>query len=131
MQDSTDFTDLCEKVDFFDFSTFPSKSVKSCMNGWTGLQVDLSELVASHLVYMNLNFHGHSFIIRCDISILLKSIKICKSRVVATLFVLQENIVLGKFWKVPCDARANLAWFSVILEVRMVGIYQDGDFCAF
>ena len=85
MQDLTDLTDLCEKVEKIDFSTFHSKSVESCMNGWTDLQVDLSELVAAHLVYMNLNFHGHSFIIQCDISILLKSIEICKSRVVATL----------------------------------------------
>ena len=85
MQDLTNLTDLCEKVEKIDFSTFPSKSVESCMNGWTDLQVDLSELVAAHLFYMNLNFHGHSFIIQCDISILLKSIKICKSQVVATL----------------------------------------------
>ena len=34
---------------------------------------------------MNLNCHGHSFNIQCDISILLKGIKNCKSRVVATL----------------------------------------------
>ena len=85
MQDLTNLTDLCEKVEKIDISTFHSKLVKSSMNGWTDLQVDLSELVAAHLVYMNLNFHGHSFIIQCDISILLKSIEICKSRVVATL----------------------------------------------
>ena len=90
MQDLTDLTDLCEKVEKIDFSTFPSKSVESCMNGWTDLQVDLSELVAAHLFYMNLNFHGHSFIIQCDISILLKSIEICKSRVMATLDVLSR-----------------------------------------
>ena len=75
------------------FSTFSHKSVKSvksCINGWTDLQVDLSELVAAHLVYMNLGFHGHSFIIQCDISILLKSIEICKSRVVATLLRLRS-----------------------------------------
>ena len=85
MQDLTNLTDLCEKVEKIDISTFHSKLVKSSMNGWTDLQVDLSEPVAAHLVYMNLNFHGHSFIIQCDISILLKSIEICKSRVVATL----------------------------------------------
>ena len=55
------------------------------MNGWTDLQVDLSEPVAAHLVYKNLRLHGHSFSIQCDISILLKGIEICKSRVVATL----------------------------------------------
>ena len=55
------------------------------MNGWMDLQVDLSELVAAHLVYMNLNFHGHSSNIQCDISILLKGIENHKSRVVATL----------------------------------------------
>ena len=79
MQDSTDFTDLCEKVKCFDFLTFHSKLVKSCMNGWTDLQVDLSEPVAAHLVYINLNLHGYSFNIQCDISILLKGIKNCKS----------------------------------------------------
>ena len=41
MQDLTDLTDLCEKVENIDFSTFHSKSVESCMNGWTDLQVDL------------------------------------------------------------------------------------------
>ena len=55
------------------------------MNGWTDLQVDLSEPVAAHLVYMNLNSHGHSLNIQCDIGILLKGIENCKSRVVATL----------------------------------------------
>ena len=55
------------------------------MNGWTDLQVDLSELVAAHLVYMNLKFHGHSSNIQCDIGILLKGNKNCKSQVVATL----------------------------------------------
>ena len=49
------------------------------------LQVNLHELVAAHLVYMNLNFHGHSLDIQCDISILLKGIENRKSRVVATL----------------------------------------------
>ena len=49
------------------------------MNGWTDLQVDLSELVAAHLVYMNLSFHGHSFSIQCDISVLLKGIENSKS----------------------------------------------------
>ena len=57
------------------------------MNGWTDLQADLSEPVAAHLVYMNLDSHGHSFNIQCDISILLKGIENCKSRVVATLIV--------------------------------------------
>ena len=55
------------------------------MNGWMDLQVNLSEPVAAHLVYMNLNSHGHSFNIQCDTSILLKGIENCKSRVVATL----------------------------------------------
>ena len=87
MQDLTDFEGKVEKSKKLTFSQKLVKSVESCMHGWTDLQVDLSELVASHLVYMNLNFHGHSFIIRCDISILLKSIEICKSRVVATLLV--------------------------------------------
>ena len=85
MQDLTDLTDLCEKVEKIDFSTFHSKSVKSCMNGWMDLQVDLSEPVAAHPVYMNLKFHGHSSNIQCDIGILLKGIKNCKSQVVATL----------------------------------------------
>ena len=55
------------------------------MHSWTDLQVDLSEIVAAHLVYMNLSFHGHSSNIQCDISILLKGIENRKSRVVATL----------------------------------------------
>ena len=79
MQDLTDLTDLCEKVEKIDFSTFHSKSVKSCMNSWTDLQVDLSELVAAHLVYGNHNVHSLSFIIQCDNSILLKSLKNHKS----------------------------------------------------
>src|SRR5947208_14683899 len=70
------------------FSTFSHKSVKSvesCINGWMDLGVDLSELIAAHLVYMNPNVHGHSFFIQCDISLLLKSTEIFKSRAVATL----------------------------------------------
>ena len=85
MQDLTDLTVLCEKVEKIDFSTFHSKSVKSCMNGWTDLQINLSELVAAHQVYMNLNVRGHSFNTQCGISILLKGIENHKSRVVATL----------------------------------------------
>ena len=65
-----DLTNLCEKVQKIDFSTFHSKSVKSCMNSWMDLQVDLSELVVAHLVYMNLNYHGHSFNIQCDLNCL-------------------------------------------------------------
>ena len=61
------------------------KLVKSCINSWMDLQVDLSELVAAHLVYINLNVHGHSFHIQYDISILLKGIENCKSQVMATL----------------------------------------------
>ena len=64
------------------------------MNGWTDLQVDLSELVAAHLVYMNLNLHGHSSNIQFDIGILLKGIKNCKSRVVATLCTLEREPLL-------------------------------------
>ena len=41
MQDSTDFTNLCEEVDFFDFLTVHPESVESCMNSWTDLQVNL------------------------------------------------------------------------------------------
>ena len=92
MQDSIDFTDLCETVDCFDFLTFPSKLVRSCMNGYMDLQVDLGELVAAYLVYVNHNVHGLSFIIQCDISILLKSIRNHKSQVVATLSANQGNI---------------------------------------
>ena len=62
------------------------------MNGWMDLQVDLSKPVAAHLVYMNLNLHGHSFNIQCDISILLKGIENHKSRVVATLDSLMMTI---------------------------------------
>ena len=85
MQDLTDFEWKVEKSIFSTFSHKSVKSVKSCMNGWTDLQVDLSDIVAAHLVYKNLNSHGHSFNIQWDISILLKGIEICKSRVVATL----------------------------------------------
>ena len=64
MQDLTNLTDLCAKVDFFDFSTFCSKLVKSCINSWTDLQVDLSELIVAHHVYVNPNFHSHSCFIQ-------------------------------------------------------------------
>ena len=64
MQDLTDLTDLWEKVEKIDFSTFCSKSVKSCINGWTDLQVDLSEPIAAHLIYMNPNLHSHSYFIQ-------------------------------------------------------------------
>ena len=87
MQDLTNLTNLHEKVKNIDFLTFHSKSVESCINSWTDLHIDLSELVAAHLVYMNLNVHGHSFNIECDISILLKGIENCKSQVVATLLM--------------------------------------------
>ena len=74
------------------------------MNGWTGLQVDLSELVAAHLVYMNLNLHGHSSNIQCDIGILLKGIKNRKSRVMATLEPWHEvfQILVGHSCPIDC-----------------------------
>ena len=46
-------------------------------------------------------------------------------------FVLQEDIVLGRFWEVSCDAWANLAWFPVISKIHVVSVYQDRDFYAF
>jgi hypothetical protein len=55
------------------------------MNDWTGRQVDLSELIAIHLVYMNPNCHNYSYFIRFDIHLFLKSTENRKSRVVATL----------------------------------------------
>ena len=77
------------------------------MNGWTDLQVDLSKPVAAHLVYMNLNLHGHSFNIQCDISILLKGIENRKSRVVATL----EPLFLPY---IRLTSASNVLWVSVL-----------------
>ena len=94
MQDLTNLANLCAKVDFFDFSTFRSKSVKSCINSWTDPQVDLSEPIAAHLIYMNPNFHSLSCFIQWDIGLLLKSIEILKSRVVATLLRLSPCLRL-------------------------------------
>ena len=53
------------------------------------------------------------------------------SSVCCSWFVLQEDVVLGEFWQVSCNAWANLPWFSVIFEVCMIGVYQDRDFSAF
>jgi hypothetical protein len=54
------------------------------MNGWTDLQVNLSEPIVAHLIYLNPNFHSHTYFIQFDIHLFLKSIKNCKSQVVAT-----------------------------------------------
>ena len=83
------------------------------MHGWTDLEVDLSEPVAAHLVYMNLDFHGHSFI-QCDISILLKSIEICKSRVVATLNVVHSSGCLPELYYI-----AELVVSKIIYHLPM------------
>ena len=85
MQDLTDFE---QKVNFFDFLTFCSKSVKlvkSCMNGETDFWVNLSEPVALHLAYSYLNFQDCSYLIWFDIMSFLKSSKNWKSQVKATL----------------------------------------------
>ena len=53
MQDLTNFEGKVEKSKH---STVLHKSVKlveSCTNSWMDLQVNLSELVAAHLVYVN------------------------------------------------------------------------------
>ena len=79
MQDLTNFEGKVEKLKH---STVLHKSVKlveSCMNSWMDLQVNLSELVAAHLVYVDHNVYGLSCIIQCDISIFLKRIKQHKS----------------------------------------------------
>ena len=79
MQDLTNFEGKVEKLKH---STVLHKSVKlveSCTNSWMDLQVNLSELVAAHLVYVNHNVYGLSFIIQCDNSILIKSLKNHKS----------------------------------------------------
>ena len=55
------------------------------MNSWTDLQVDLSDLIAVHLIYLNPNFHSHSYFIQFDIHLFLKSIENHKSQVMATL----------------------------------------------
>jgi hypothetical protein len=49
------------------------------MNGWTDLRVDLSDLIAVHLIYLNPNLHSHSYFIQLDIYVFLKSTEICKS----------------------------------------------------
>ena len=80
------------------------------MHSWTDLQVDLSELVVAHLVYMNLSFHGHSSSIQCDISILLKSIEICKSQVVATLCWMGVH-----FCHLACHAASDVLGYVLLL----------------
>jgi hypothetical protein len=61
------------------------KSVESCIDSWTDLWVDLSEPVAAHLIYLNPNFHSHTYCIWFDIHLFLKCIKNHKSWVVAIL----------------------------------------------
>ena len=56
MQDLTDFEHKVEKSKKLTFAHKLAKLVKSCINGWTDLQVDLSELIAAHRIYMNPNF---------------------------------------------------------------------------
>ena len=85
MQDLTDFEQKVEKSKKSTFAHKSAKLVKSCINSWTDLQVDLSELIPAHPIYMNPNFHSHSCFIQWDIGFLLKSIEILKSWVVATL----------------------------------------------
>ena len=85
MQDLTDFEQKVKKLKKSTFAHKLAKLVKSCINSWMDLQVNLSELIVAHLIYMNPKFHSHSCFIQWDIGFLLKSIKILKSQVVATL----------------------------------------------
>jgi hypothetical protein len=91
MQDLTDFGWKVEKSKKSTFSHKSVKLVESCINGWTDLGVDLSELIAAHLIYMNPKFHGHSVYIQCDISLLLKSTENFKSRAMAILVIYGKN----------------------------------------
>ena len=45
-------------------------------------------------------------------------------------FIFQEQVVLSKFGDISCNTWANFAWFSII-QVCMISVHQDGDFCAF
>ena len=64
MQDLTDFERKVEKSKKSTFAHKLAKLVKSCITSWTDLQVDLSELIAAHLIYMNPNSHSHSYFIQ-------------------------------------------------------------------
>ena len=64
MQDLTDFEQKVEKLIFSTFAHKLAKLVKSCINSWMDLQVDLCKLIAAHLIYMNPNPHSHSCFIQ-------------------------------------------------------------------
>ena len=95
------------------------------MNGWTDLQVDLSELVAAHLVYMNPNFHGHSSNIQCDTSILLKGIENRKSQVVATLDLLTTFIDDGVLVWVNVVGKGARRGNPEVGEELVLGVERD------
>ena len=78
MQNLTDFEQKVKKSKKPTFAHKLAKLVKSCINSWADLQVDLSELIAAHRIYLNPNFYSHSCFIQWDIGLLLKSIKILK-----------------------------------------------------
>ena len=73
MQSLTNFEWKVEKSNFLTFSHKLVKLVKSCINRWMDLQINLSEPIVAHLIYINPNFHGYSIFIQCEISLLLKN----------------------------------------------------------
>jgi hypothetical protein len=46
-------------------------------------------------------------------------------------FIFQQDIVLFPFREISCDAWPNFSGVTIVLEVCMVSIYQDGDRCSF
>ena len=38
---------------------------------------------------------------------------------------------MSQFWDVSCDAWANFVRFSVVFEVGMISVDEDGDFSSF
>ena len=75
--------------------------------------------------------HSDIFIVWISFAFIIRAVGEGISSIGCSWLILQEDIVLGKFWQISCDAGANLLWFSVIFEVCVIGVHQDRNFCAF
>ena len=75
--------------------------------------------------------NSNIFIVWVSFYFIIRSLRESICTIGSTWFILQEQVILGKFSDIPCDVWANFVRFPIISEVCMIGVYQDGDFCAF
>ena len=81
-----------------------------CINRWTDLLVDLSELIEVYLIYAHPNFYTYSYFIQFNIHLFLKSIQKLK---IAKVKLWQQGQHIQLLWKyLQLTSTSKLAWPS-------------------